>query len=99
GREAMPLAWYASIRWGSAPLSQGHEDGLGLLGRDDLVLAALQDQQRCRDALDVVDRRTFAEQACAVGVRSDERLLVVRLELVLRLLDEQLEVRDSIGRD
>ena len=71
---------------------------LRLRGRHDLVVQALQQQQRPRDRVGVVHRRTVAIEVDRLGPRPDEVLVVVGLELV-RVLVERHQVGDAeVGR-
>ena len=69
-------------------------DRARLRGRHDLVRIALQDQQRRRDAIGDVQRRPVAVRVRGVGQRADDRVQVVRLEAVRRLVEVE-QVRDA----
>ena len=72
----------------------GH-DRLGLAGRHDPVVGALQDEDGARDPVQRVDRRALAIEVGPLGIRADHAVEVARLELV-RLGGEQLEIADAV---
>ena len=90
----MPLAREREIRVRHAVPLQRRSDRLGLRRRDDLVVETLEQQERLRDPVRVRHRRPLAIQPLLVGPRTDEVLVVARLELV-RLVVEADEVGDA----
>ena len=75
----------------SAPCSQGVVHDIGLRGRYDVVLLALEQEQWSADPLDVVQRRAFVVGRSRSRERAHQPVEVARLELV-RLLGEQRQV-------
>src|SRR5947207_5125971 len=89
------LAFERHVREGQLLLpARGHEH-LGLVGRHDLVLETLEQDARRAQPVGEVDRRARAVHVSALRIRADQRVAVVRLEL-MRLLHEQLEVGDPV---
>ena len=68
--------------------------GLGLVGRHDGVLVALEEDHRLRQALHVMDRRAFAVERRS-SVRADQPIEIARLELV-RVARERGEIADAV---
>src|SRR5881227_545402 len=56
------------------------------------------EEERNRDTVDVVDRRALAPQLLRLRIRADERVVVVKLELV-RVAEQELEVGDAVRGD
>src|SRR5665811_1876385 len=74
--------------------ARGAVHGLGLARRHRLVLGALQQDERARQALGEVDRRALAIEVRALGPRADQRIEVARLELV-GVARQRREVADA----
>ena len=66
-----------------------------MLGRDDLVVEALEEDHRRREAVEVLDRRALAVERLRLGPRADELIEVARLELV-RVPGERARVGDAV---
>ena len=75
--------------------SQGLDDHLGLARRHDLVLDALEHDERAVELVDVVDRRALDVEVAALGVGADQRVEVAGLELV-GVRGQRLEVGDAV---
>src|SRR3990170_1039447 len=93
--EAVPLALEEEIRVRDAAFPQGTNDELGLRRRHHLVVGALENEHRRRDPVDEMDRAALAVRLDRLGVRADERVLVLQLELVRLSPAELLEVGDA----
>ena len=72
---------------------RGH-DGAALLRRHDLVLRALEGDQRAVQCVEVIQRAALAVHRQALGQRCDQAIGVAALELV-RVLGERDEVRHA----
>ena len=94
----MPLALEREVGVRDPVGLEGRDDRLGLVGRHDLVVEALQDQDRAGDLVEVVDRRSLAVEGDRLGIRPDEPVVVARLELV-RVGRQALEVADAEPAD
>ena len=76
-------------------LLQRRDDELGLRRRHDPVVGALEHEHRRRDAVREVDRAACLVEIGALGVGTDEGVLVLQLELVRLAAAELLEIGDA----
>ncbi len=65
---------------GRAVASEGADEPVGLLGRDDVITAALDDENRASDPIGVVEWGALLVGGGRVGPRADEAVGVVTLE-------------------
>ena len=93
--EAVLLALEGQVGDRHALGPQGVDDHLGLRRRHDLVLEALQHDERAVEPVDVVDRRALDVALALLGVGPDERVEVAGLELV-GVAGQGLEVGDAV---
>src|SRR5688572_18981406 len=89
--EAVAFALERQVGVRNAPLPQGSDDLFGLRLWHDMVVAALEDEQRFAETVDVVDRRALVVQREGLRIRPDQLVHVARLEFV-RLARERLDV-------
>src|SRR5581483_10260196 len=80
--EAVLLAREEEVSDRHTPLTELLHHRLGLAWRHDPVLFALEEDYRNRQAIRVKNRRTFAVQILALGIRTHQRIQVARFELV-----------------
>src|SRR5438477_79271 len=71
------------------------DEALRLVGRNDHVLVALEEDDGAPHLVREVDRGAFSIDIRALGIWTDQGLAGVRFELV-RLLDDKLEVADPV---
>src|SRR6266508_3232635 len=85
--KAVGLACQGDIRVRDAAALQGVHDHLGLGRRHDLVVQTLQEEERVRDRVGVLDGRAVAIQVDRIGPGADEVLVVMRFELVCLIVE------------
>src|SRR5437870_3086779 len=93
--EAVLLALEGEVRHGQPLAANRLRHPLGLIRRHHLVLQALKENQRARQPIDEVDRRSLAIEFLRLGIRPDQRVEIARLELV-GVLRERLHVADAV---
>jgi len=89
--EAVLLAFVEHIRGGDLPGPDGVEHQLGLVGRDDLVLVALKEDQRNRDVAGLEQGRALDVPIALGGVGANQAIQIARLVFV-SLLGEDLQL-------
>ena len=91
----MLLAVEQQVRNGQSLTSQDVKHHFGLARRHDLVLAALEQDQRRGQIIDVMDGRPLEVQVLPFRIGPDERAQVAGLELV-SVLGKALKLRQTI---
>src|SRR5947207_5425363 len=93
--EAVLLALKGHVRIWQLLLLAHRDERLRLARGDDLVLEALEQDDRAAEPVGEVDRGTVEVDVATFGIGAEQGVAVVGLELV-RLLDEQLEGTDPV---
>ena len=92
----MALALVQAIRVRDPLASERTHDAFRLRRRHHVIVGALQDQHRCREQVDEIDRAACAIDVLGLGPRPDERVLVARLELVRVIGGEGHQIGDPV---
>jgi len=75
--------------------AHGFDHFFGLIGWDDFVFQALEENHRARQAIREVDRRALDVEIAPIGIGADQAVEIARLELV-RVFGQRFEIGDAV---